>query len=93
MTIRYTGAVDETGASAQRLAGEIKQIFAELQVRAKAICGEAWQASAAEAFEHAQRRWDAEANNLANAQSDIGRLTQRSMQNAMAADTKGAGLF
>jgi WXG100 family type VII secretion target len=93
MTLRYTGAVDETGAATVNHAAQIKQLFTDLMTTARGILGADWTGAAADAFEQAQHRWNAEADKLTNSQTEIGRLTQRAHQNAMNADHRGAGLF
>ncbi|EHR48559.1 hypothetical protein SacmaDRAFT_0249 [Saccharomonospora marina XMU15] len=93
MVFRVTGAVDETGASTVGYAEQIRGLFEDLMTKARGICGGAWESGASEVFLAAQGKWDAEAGNLTNAQTEIGQLTRMAAENAFAADRKGAGLF
>ncbi|MGP4016887.1 WXG100 family type VII secretion target [Saccharopolyspora sp. 5N708] len=94
MTIQYGfGAISDTGSSTVTAAGQMKTIFEDLKARAKAILAEDWHGAAAQAFDQAELKWDAQANALGDAQTRTGQLTTQASDDMLATDVRASNLF
>ncbi|TVT58652.1 hypothetical protein FNH05_06405 [Amycolatopsis rhizosphaerae] len=92
-TLRYDRTVGDTGTTHMSKGNDLIQLFEDLKKQAKNILADDWLGAAAEAFDTAQQRWNAEAQPLGDAHVRAGHAATQAAQNAFDTDNRVRGLF